>query len=100
MKLQIVLSFKMLLTNVALVIRFENSFVAELLQMLLKHSKIVQSALVSVLQHLNTISFKNRFYLGFYSVNHVLRVEPRAIVVLERLAERRVACSRAEYKEE
>ena len=35
MKLQIVLSFKMLLTNVALVISFENSFVAELLQMLL-----------------------------------------------------------------
>lgn len=86
----------MLLANVAFVVSFENSFVAELLQVFLKHSKIVKSALVSILQHLNAISFENRFHLRFYTVNYVLRMKPRAIVVLERLPEGGVASSRAE----
>ena len=60
---QVVLSFKVLLANVAFVVSFENSFVAELLQVFLQHSKIVESALVAILQHLNAISFEYRFYL-------------------------------------
>ena len=60
---QVVLSFKVLLANVAFVVSFENSFVAELLQVFLQHSKIVESTLVAVLQHLNAISFENRFHL-------------------------------------
>lgn len=47
-KLEIIFIFKMLLADVAFVIGFKNSFVAELLQVFLQHSKIVKGALVSV----------------------------------------------------
>ena len=63
MEFQVILSFKVLLANVAFVVSFENSFVAELLQVFLQHSNIVESALVTFLQHLNAISFENRFHL-------------------------------------
>ena len=82
-EVQVVLSFKVLLANVAFVVSFENTFVAKLLQVFFQHSKIVESALVPILQHLNAIGFENRFHLRFYTVNHVLRMKPRAIVVLE-----------------
>jgi hypothetical protein len=60
--------------------------VAKLPQVLLKHSKVGQRARITALEHLNAISFENWFHLTFDSIDHMLRMNPGAVVVLEGLA--------------
>ena len=76
----------MFFANVAFMVGFEDSFVTKLLQLFFKHSEIVHSALITTLKHLDTVRFKDWDHLRLNPVNHVLRMKPRTVVELERLA--------------
>lgn len=74
MKLKMILIFKMLLTNFTFMVLLDDSLVPEEFELVLNHAKVIESALISIFEHLNTISGEQWINFRFYSINYVLRM--------------------------
>ena len=72
MKFQVIFTFEFLPTNITLMILLNHFFPAKNRQLILYHAKVIQLALISIIDHLDIICAKDGQYLRFQAIYNML----------------------------